>query len=67
MLYYSDKARTSAIESIRGCIEKIGSIKGTELSYDDACATTRFLSMLIDEIEKESRTQNKEKNNRAGR
>ena len=67
MLYYSDKARMSAIESIRDCIKKIGSIKGAELSYDDACKTTRFLSMLIDEIEKESRTQNKEKNNRVRR
>ena len=55
MMYYSDEARMSAIESIRDCIEKIGQIKGSELSYQDARKTSAFLSMLIDEIMKESR------------
>ena len=32
MMYYSDEARMSAIENIRDCIEKIGQIKGSELS-----------------------------------
>ena len=59
MMYYSDEARMSAIESIRDCIEKIGRIKGSELSYQDARKTSTFLSMLIDEIMKESRRQNK--------
>lgn len=59
MMYYSDKARISAIESIRDCIEKIGAIKGSELSYTDACKTNSFLSMLIDEIKKESKEQSK--------
>ena len=61
-MYYSDEARMSAIESIRDCIEKIGRIKGSELSYQDARKTSAFLSMLIDEIMKESRRQNKNKN-----
>lgn len=59
MMYYSDEARMSAIENIRDCIEKIGQIKGSELSYQDARKTSAFLSMLIDEIMKESRQHNK--------
>lgn len=55
MMYYSDEARLSAIENIRDCIKKISTIKGSELSYTDACKTNRFLSMLIDEIVKESK------------
>ena len=60
MMYYSDKARMSAIENIRDCIKKISTIKGSELSYTDASKTNRFLSMLIDEIVKESREHGKE-------
>ena len=59
MMYYSNEARMSAIDSIRDCIEKIGRVKGSELSYQDARKTSAFLSMLIDEIMKESRQQNK--------
>lgn len=59
MMYYSDEARMSAIESIRDCIEKIGRISGLELSYQDSSKTSAFLSMLIGEIMKESRQQNK--------
>ena len=59
MLYYSDEARISAIESIRDCMKKISTIKGSELSYTDASKTNRFLSMLIDEIMKESKEQGK--------
>ena len=59
MMYYSDEARMSAIKNIRDCIEKIGQIKGSELSYQDARKTSAFLSMLIDEIMKESRQHNK--------
>ena len=58
-MYYSEKARISAIYSIRDCIEKIGRVKGSELSYQDARKTSAFLSMLIDEIMKESRQHNK--------
>lgn len=61
MMYYSDEARMSAIESISDCIKKISTIKGSELSYTDASTANRFLSMLIDEIMKESREQGKEK------
>ena len=55
MLYYTHKARKSAIESIKNCISKIAQVSGAELSYQDATQTTRFLSILINEIEKEDR------------
>lgn len=55
MLYYTDIARMSAIEAIEDCIEKIGHVSGAELSYQDARKISAFLSMLIDEIEKENR------------
>lgn len=57
MMYYSDEARMSAINAIQDCMEKIASVKGSELSYQDASKTNRFLSMLIDEIKKESKEQ----------
>lgn len=57
MMYYSNEARMSAINAIQDCIEKIASVKGSELSYQDASKTNRFLSMLIDEIKKESKEQ----------
>ena len=53
MLYYSHKARNSAINAINDCIQKISKIKGTELSYLDATQTIRFLSILKDEIVRE--------------
>lgn len=55
MMYYSDKARISAICAIRDCIEKISKIPGSYLSYYDARTTTAFLNLLIGEIERESR------------
>lgn len=58
MLYYTHEARKSAIKSIKNCIEKVASIKGSELSFDDAAQTTRFLSMLVDAIENEDKTNN---------
>lgn len=61
MLYYTDTARISAIAAIRECMEKIGSVSGSELSYADASKTNRFLSMLIDEIIAESRKEAKAK------
>ena len=64
MLYYSDEARMSAVSSIKNCIEKIGAIPGQYLSYSDARKTTAFLNMLIDEIEKESKTEHKKNENK---
>ena len=55
MLYYSDKARTDAIASIKDCIQKIDTIPGNYISYHDAKTTVKYLNLLIDEIEKESR------------
>ena len=52
MMYYTDEAMMSAIAAIRDCIEKVGRVRGAELSYKDACKTGRFLSILIDEIKK---------------
>lgn len=54
MLYYSDSARKSAIESIKDCIQKIATIPGNYISYQDAKNTVKYLNLLIDEIEKES-------------
>lgn len=61
MLYYTDAARMSAIAAIRDCMEKIGSVSGSELSYADASRTNRFLSILVDEIISESRKEAKAK------
>ena len=67
MMYYSDKARISAIYAIRDCIEKISEIPGSYLSYNDARRTTAFLNILIDEIKRESRKNNTWiKNNKMG-
>lgn len=59
MMYYSDEARASAINEIKDCISKINEIPGDHLSYLDATKTTRFLSMLIDQIEKEGKPTTK--------
>lgn len=63
MMYYSDKARTNAINEIKDCMSKIGEIPGNHLSYLDATKTTRFLSMLIDQIEKEGKDQKRRTRN----
>lgn len=55
MLYYSKGARDSVIREIKDCIETIGQISGKELAYSKARATTKYLSMLIDIIENESK------------
>lgn len=60
MMYYSDEARISAIYAIGDCIEKISTVPGNYLSYNDARRTTAFLNILIDEIKKESREKIKE-------
>lgn len=61
MLFYTEEARKSAINSILDCMNKIGNVKGSELSYTDAHTATKYLSMLIDEIEKESKAQKEDK------
>ena len=66
MIYCSDEARMIAIDSIRDYIEKIGRVKGSELSYQDARKISAFLSILIDEIMKESRQQKKIKKTPSG-
>lgn len=55
MMYYDAKARASAIDDIKKCIDVLGGIKSSELSYLDYRAITKYLNMLIDEIEKEGR------------
>ena len=62
-MYYSDEARTSAINEIKDCMSKISEIQGNHLSYLDATKTTRFLSMLIDQIEKEGKDQKRRTRN----
>lgn len=57
MLFYTEEARESAIESIFNCMCKIGSVSGSELSYTDAATVNKYLSMLVSEIEKESKAQ----------
>lgn len=57
MMYYTDEARSDAISQIRDCMSKINEIPGDHLSYTDATKTTRFLSLLLDQIEKEGRDQ----------
>lgn len=57
MMYYNDNARMSAVYAIKDCIEKISTIPGNYLSYNDSRKTTAFLNMLIDEIEKENKKQ----------
>ena len=61
MLFYTEKARKSAIESIRNCMYKIGSVSGSELSFTDATTVNKYLSMLVAEIEKESKAQKESK------
>lgn len=63
MMYYRDEARTNAINEIKDCISKISELPGDHLSYPDATKTTRFLSLLIDQIEKESKDQKRRARN----
>ena len=63
MMYYREEARTSAISEIKDCMSKISEIPGDHLSYLDATKTTRYLSFLIDQIEKESRDQKRRTRN----
>lgn len=55
MMYYNAKARASAIDDIRKCIDVLGNVKNSELSYLDYRAITKYLNMLINEIEKEGK------------
>ena len=55
MMYYSSEARKSAVESIKHCIEKVSTIPGNVLSFNDSSMTIKYLNVLIDQIEKEGR------------
>lgn len=57
MMYYSKKARMDAIDSIQNCMRKISEIPGNVLDYTTAQDINKFLSQLIDEIEKEQRKE----------
>lgn len=59
MIYYNDKARGKALEIIDDLVIKIGKIKGSELSYTDACSINSFLGILQREIMKEIKEQAK--------
>ena len=60
MLYYSNEARQSHIDSIEALIKKVASIPGNVLDYTSATAITRYLADYKSLIEKEIK-QNKEK------
>lgn len=62
MLFYSDKARTSAINKIEDVVNKLGNIKCSELSYIDYLLIVRYLNMLKEEIIKESKSIESRKN-----
>ena len=53
MLYYSKEARDSARAKISELIAKVISIPGNHLNYTDACAISRYLAMLSEEIERQ--------------
>lgn len=55
MLYYSSEARKSAVNRIQELIKVVGEIPGTYLSYNDAMSINYYLSMLINEVEKEDK------------
>ena len=46
-----------AIDSIQNCMRKISGIPGNVLDYTTAQDINKFLSQLIDEIEKEQRKE----------
>lgn len=55
MLYYSSEARKSAVNRIKELIQVVGEIPGIFLSYNDAMSINYYLSMLINEVEKEDK------------
>ena len=57
MIYYSNKARNTAITRIKELITKIASIPGDVLSYSDASDTISYLGNLLNEIEKEAKSE----------
>lgn len=50
MLYYTNAARVSAVEGIRGCISAISEVPGNYLSYTRASDCIKYLNQLIDAI-----------------
>lgn len=50
MLYYTNVARVSAVEAIRGCISAISEVPGNYLSYTCASDCIKYLNQLIDAI-----------------
>lgn len=57
MIYYSNEARNTAITRIKELIPKIASIPGDVLSYSDASDTISYLGNLLNEIEKEAKSE----------
>jgi len=55
MLFYTEKARLSAIADIRKKISVVMSMKNGEMSYTDARGIVDYLLMMIDQIEAEQR------------
>lgn len=55
MMYYSKKARMDAIDSIQNCMRKISETPAYVLDYTTARETNKFLSQLVDEIQKEQK------------
>lgn len=56
MLFYSQKARESALKEIERLtikVAKVATIKGSELSFLDAHGINKFLGLLRDQIAKE--------------
>ena len=53
MLYHSKEARDSAQAKISELIAKVISSPGNHLNYTDACAISRYLAMLSEEIERQ--------------
>ena len=56
MMYYSDKARESAIADIRSIIKKLGEVKSGELDYLTYRGTVKYLPDLIGQIEEEQKS-----------
>lgn len=71
MIYYSDEARTTATETIRKTIAKLGELKPSDsFTYSDICDTIYYLSTLKNAIRSEQyavdrkRRENERKNKR---
>jgi hypothetical protein len=56
-MYFTDKARESAIEEIGRQIDVLGSIKSGDLSYCDYRAIVKNLSQLRDAIKAEMESE----------